>query len=325
VPLSRLTTSPVEVRFALTPGDRPLVAAGEAVDPGAPLAERLRDARTIVVDGPPAGSPEGPGDAWTPTGLRGRDPLPTRTAELLFRSGGHWRIGTGAGIETLETPIGGTVVAVTPGVGIRLRAEATGLRGAEVLAGPSAGRLEIVTGAGGEVRASEINVGAAGAVIVAGARMDAEALTRARAVGVRGVIVASLGMKERRDFLASEKRGRAGAHALPPFSILVLDGALRRPIASAVMAILERLAGRTVAIVADPPCLLFDAGDLELPEPPRGAIRVVSGPLAGAEGTWAGLAGPRRQPDGVVTEAGLVRFGERPAVAVPLGDLERFA
>ena len=54
-------------------------------------------------------------------------------------------------------------------------------------------------------------------------------------------------------------------------------------------------------------------------------MRVTSGPLAGAEGTWAGLAGPRRFPAGVSLEAGLVRFGDRPPIAVPLGDLERFA
>ena len=64
-----------------------------------------------------------------------------------------------------------------------------------------------------------------------GSRVDAESLTRARAMGVRGVIVSGLGGKERRDFMASESRQRAALHRLPPFAVLVLDGALRRPIA----------------------------------------------------------------------------------------------
>jgi hypothetical protein len=54
-------------------------------------------------------------------------------------------------------------------------------------------------------------------------------------------------------------------------------------------------------------------------------VRVRSGPLAGAEGTWAGLAGPRRFPAGVTLEAAFVQFGGRPPVAIPIGDLERFA
>ena len=45
VPLRRLVESPVDAVFALAPGDRPLVEAGESVVVGAPIAERLRDAR----------------------------------------------------------------------------------------------------------------------------------------------------------------------------------------------------------------------------------------------------------------------------------------
>jgi hypothetical protein len=157
-----------------------------------------------------------------------------------------------------------------------------------------------------------------------GAHIDAEAITRARAVGVRGIVVAALGVKERRDVLASERRGQAAVHGLPPFAILVLDGAGRHSIASPVMAVLERLAGRTVAIVGDPPCLVIDDSGVELPPPEPDLVRVVAGPLAGAEGRWAGLAGPHRFPGGVLLEAGWVRFAGRPPIAIPIGELERF-
>ena len=165
----------------------------------------------------------------------------------------------------------------------------------------------------------------AGAILVAGARIDAEALTRARAVGIRGVIVAALGIKEQRDFLASERRGSAAVHGLPSFGILVLDGAGRRPIASPLMMMFEALEGGMVAIVCNPAALVIDDASVALPLPPADLVRVRSGPLAGAEGRWAGLAGPRRFPAGVTLEAALVRFGERPPVAIPIGDLERFA
>ena len=45
VPVRRLVESPVDAVFELAPGDRTLVEVGESVVVGAPIAERLRDAR----------------------------------------------------------------------------------------------------------------------------------------------------------------------------------------------------------------------------------------------------------------------------------------
>jgi hypothetical protein len=317
-------TGGVVARFAIRPGDRPLVALGEAVVRGSILAERLRDPRTEVVVGPEDGSSAGPGDAWTPPLVRRAIATEPDSGELLFQSGGRWRIGTGDHHEPLEAPFPGVVAEVRPGSVISVRSPGLAIPGFEVIGGPTSGRLEMIAGRNGEVRASEIDVGGAGAILVAGAHIDAEAITRARAVGVRGIVVAALGVKERRDVLASERRGQAAVHGLPPFGILVLDGAVRRPIASPIMATLEHLVGRTVAIVADPPSLVVDDPDITLAIAPADLVRVIAGPLAGAEGRWAGLAGPHRFPGGVVLEAGLVRLSGRPPVAIPLGDLERF-
>ena len=319
-----ILVGPVEATFPLRPGDRPLVALGEAVVRGAPLADRVRDPRTEVVTGRIEPGAAEPGAYWAPPPGRRRAAVETARGELLFRSGGRWRIGTGEHHELLEAPFPGIVREVRPGIGIRLHSPAKGILGREVLGRPTSGRLEVLAPRDREVRASEIDVGGAGAILVVGAHIDAEAITRARAVGVRGIVVAALGVKERRDVLASEKRGQAAVHGLPPFAIFVLDGAVRRPIASPVMAVLEHLAGRAVAIVANPPCLVIDDPDAELPPPEPDIVRVVAGPLVGAEGRWVGLAGPSRFAGGVVLEAGLVRFAGRPPVAVPLGDLERF-
>jgi hypothetical protein len=319
--------SPVDAFFRLHPGDRPLVKAGEAVGRGQAILEHHRDPRTIVVAG--AIGEDGtavPGDRWSGgPGHRPREGEVQPGGELLFRSGNRWRIAGGDRPDTLEVPFAGVVHDVQPGTGVTVRSTASAVVGRSVLAGPTWGRLQVATGPDGELRAQNVDVGAAGAIIVAGARMDAEALTRARAVGIRGVIVAALGIKEQRDFLASERRGRAGVHGLPPFGILVLDGAGRRPIASPLMAVFEAAEGGMAAIVGDPPALVIDDAGVPLPEPAPDLVRVRSGPLAGAEGTWAGLAGPRRFPAGVTLEAAFVRFGGRPPVAIPIGDLERFA
>jgi hypothetical protein len=322
-----LTVSPIDIVFSLHPGDRPLVKAGESVGRGQPIVEGVREPRTIVVAGggreePPAT----PGDRWAaPPGRQAIEGESPAEGELLFRSGGRWRIASGDRAEPLEAPSAGVVHEVRAGSGLVLRSTANAIPGRLVLAGPTWGRLHIATGPDGELRAQHVDVGAAGSIIVAGARMDAEALTRARAVGIRGIIVGALGIKEQRDFLASERRGRAAVHGLPPFGIFVLEGAARRPIASPLMAMLEALEGSMVAIVGNPPALVVDDPSIVLPAPERGLVRVRSGPLAGAEGTWAGLAGPRRFPAGVTLEAAFVRFGGRPPVAIPIGDLERFA
>jgi len=320
----RLLLSPVDAFFRLHPGDRSLVKEGEAVGRGQPILEHYREPRTLVI---PAQNGEGqpaPGDRAAPVGSRTRDGE-SLDGELLFRSGGRWRVAGGDRAEPLESPVAGVVHEVRPGAGVTIRSTANGIVGRTALAGPSWGKLQLVTGPDGELRAQHVDVGMAGSIIVAGARMDAEALTRARAVGIRGVVVAALGIKEQRDFMASERRGRAAVHGLPPFGILVLDGASRRPIASPLMALFEAIEGGMVAIVGAPPVLVIDDPSILLPTAPPDLVRVRSGPLAGAEGSWAGLAGPRRFPAGVTLEAAFVRFGGRPPVAIPLGDLERFA
>lgn len=324
VRLRALTVDGIEARFPLQPGERDLVAIGESVVRGAALADRLREARTDVAAGP-LGRSGIPGGWWQ--GPVARRPRARRTVqgELLFRSGGHWRIAAGDPAEPLEAPFRGIVTDVRPGIEVRLRTDARALLAADALGGPSSGRLQVLAGRDGHVRAPEIDVGGAGAVLVVGSTIDAEAITRARAVGVRGIVVAGLGVKERREVAASELRARAGVHGLPPFAVLVLEGAIARPIATPVMAVLEAIEGRTVAIVSEPACLVFDATELDLPAVAGDLVRITAGPLAGLEGTWGGLAGPYRFAGGVVLEAGWVSMGSREPVAVPLGDLERFA
>ena len=136
VRLRSVVAGPIEAWFPLRPGERALVGPGEAVVRSAPLAERIREPRTEVVDGP--GSAE-PGSWWT--GLPGRRKAEGRgEGELLFRSGGRWRVGVGDPTEPLEAPFGGIVREVTPGSGLTVESPARALLGADVLGGSSAGR-----------------------------------------------------------------------------------------------------------------------------------------------------------------------------------------
>jgi hypothetical protein len=308
--MRRLLEGPVDVTFPLAPGDRALVAAGESVWPDTPIVERVRDPRLSDVVVPASAEPRPGGH------IDG--------GELLFDWRGRWRVAGGDVTEPLDSPIAGIVREVRPGSAIVIRATGRALRAIVALGGPTRGRLHVASWVAGELRKGSVDVGLAGNILVVGSRIDAETLTRARAMGVRGIIVAGLASKERRDFLASEDRQRAALHRLPPFAVLVLEGAVRRPLAGPVMDILDALEGHEVAIVAEPPMLIFDLPDLELPVPRPDHIRVRAGGLSGREGTWAGLVGPRRFAGGVHLEAGTVRFEDGSLVAVPIGDLERF-
>jgi antitoxin (DNA-binding transcriptional repressor) of toxin-antitoxin stability system len=306
----RLVDGPADMVFGLGPGHRPLIMAGESVVAGAPIAERLRDPQLRdVADG--AVQEPVPGGRVT-------------AGELLFGWKGRWRVAGGELTEPLETPIAGIVRSVRPGSSIVIQATGRRLAGIVALGGPTRGKLHVAASSDGEVRAGGLDVGLAGTILVVGSRIDAETLTRARAMGIRGIVVAGLASKERRDFLASELRQRAALHRLPPYAVLVLDGAVRRPLSSPVMAVLRALAGHDVAIVDDPPGLLFDAPDLVLPAAPPDFVRIRGGDLAGREGQWAGLVGLRRFGGGIHLEAGSVRLADGSVVAVPIGDLERF-
>lgn len=317
----RLIEPGVDAWLPLAPGDRLRVASGTSITPGTILADRLRDARLMEV------SDRGgrPGDRWTGETTRGvgrRRPAHPE-GERLFESNGRWRLAAGASHDPLEAPIAGIVRDARPGIGLTIRTVGAAMCGVVALGDSTRGRLEIATDADGELRPRSLDVGSAGAILVVGARIDAEALTRARAMGIRGVVVATLPGKDRRDYLASEARQRAALHRLPPFGVLVLHGAQRRPIAESAMGVLERLAGREVSILGQPPSLVFDPEDAGLASDPPGTVHVRSGPLAGRRGRWAGLAGLRRFAAGTHLEAGLVQFGDEPPVAVPLADLER--
>jgi len=310
VRVRRLLDGPIDVTFPLAPGDRALVAAGESVVAGAPIIERVRDARLSDVVLPETSAPK--------PGARIVD------GELLFDWRGRWRVAGGEFTEPMDSPVAGIVREVRAGSAIVVRATGRAVRGIVTLGGPTRGRLHIASWIEGELRSSSVDVGLAGTILVVGSRIGAETLTRARAMGVHGIIVAGLASKERRDYAASERRQRAALHRLQPFAVLVLEGAVRRPLAGPVMAILEALEGQEVAIVADPPTLIFDLPDLDVPPPRPDHVRIRAGQLSGREGSWAGLVGPRRFDGGVHLEAGTVRLEDGSVVAVPLGDLERF-
>ena len=325
VPPRALLVPRPRVRLEMQPGDRVIAEIGEVVHAGDVLAERIRDPRLVEVALPRHGADQGiplPG-TWLP----GEHARPGRRAgtpagELLFEHAGRRRLAVGPHPDHLDAPADGRLVEVHPGVALVLEIEGPGLVATELLGEPFSGRLVLLPEESDPRLA--LDVALAGSVVVVPGRVDAEALTRARAMGIHGAVVGSLAERDRRDLAASAARQQAGPHHLAPFGVLVLGGYLRRAFPSAVQAILETVAGALVGSVGDPPLLLLPAERLlPLPEPDR--ILVRGGQEAGSEGRWLGPGGPRRLRGGVVVETGLVALDDGRALAIAIGDLERFA
>jgi hypothetical protein len=344
------------VCLKLLPGDRVTVAAGTQVAAGDVLVERARGARVLEVpdrrNGPaasageparsPAGQPVEPPaeDAAGPSSVGPAGPssegpsgievagtgdrrIAGPPGELLFAYGGLQRYATGPHPDVIVAPGAATVLEVQPGVQLVLELEGCGIRGSAVLGDPGHGRLAILPG-DGESRPA-LDVGLAGAIVVLPGRTDAETLTRARAMGIAGVIVPSLGERDRRDVVASEARQRAGLHRLTPFPILVLDGHVRRAMAGPVRDLLAALEGSQVGLAGSPPLIVTSVPSAALPQPEPDVVRVRGGSAAGHQGRFLGLAGPTRFAAGIVLEAARVALDDGRRVTVPLGDLERYA
>jgi hypothetical protein len=378
------------IHFRLSPGDRALVAPGESVSTGTPIAERtpdaelvdagrldieaasgkngraaragksiqdagasalwregrlepaepLRESRTQMatkVGAWPAGTaqherrrPPEPGKWWVGGGERrgksGKNrPAPRVGGTLLFEKQGRWSAAAGEHHQIVESPVAGIVREARNSVEVSIEAAGAAIPGAIAAGEPSRGYLDVPRLTDGELWASALDVGRAGAIVVAGSRISAQAISRARAMSIRGLIAGSVGQGELRDLEASELRQKASLAPSVPFGLIALDGHQRRPIATPVLALLAALSGREVAIVTDPPLLIFDVSEVSLPELPPDWVRVRSGIHAGREGRLLDEAGLYRFRSGVHLEAAVVRFvDETDTTILPFADLERF-
>jgi hypothetical protein len=329
VPARRLLERAPIARFELSPGDRILVAAGDIVSAGFGLAERQRDpgrrrpaAGRTGGDRQPAAPRRGlvagrrPRGRWAPPPASAADP----GRRLLHPADGRWRIAAGGHVDRLEAPAAGTVVEAIPGRGLTLRLAGTALLGTSAVRIPARGRVER-SPAIGAARRARCRTGGGDPRRRRSDRLGA--IIRARATGVRGVVASGLA-RQGPARPRIEARQRASLQPLAPFAVLILDGTVRRPIAGPVAAWFAALEGREVAIVVDPPMVVFDPPTPEPAPPPETWVRIQAGALAGREGRWLRSAGLRRFAAGVHLESASIALDDGSVADVPLADLERF-
>ena len=332
IPLRSARLSGPGVRVALRPGDVPLVEAGDRVAPGDPLLRRARHPQIgeQALHGMPAPQPGTRFAEGTTLAGRGRHPVRFEGAgEVLYATpGGRLRVVISRHHAIVESPVAGTVVSIDA-CALDIRVDGVAIQGAMAVGEPSCGPLIIVVGSpDAELHAQGIDVRHAGAVLVAGSRVDVESLTRARAMGVRGVIAGGVIGGDVVALRASIERQEASVHASPPFALVVLDGYGKRPIPRDAWEALNLCAGDTVGLTVTPPLVVLPPGSVR-PESEPDRVRVAAGPLLGRTGRAVELTGARRQAAGVYQDCvrvaldPIVSPGPPDLVDVPIADLER--
>jgi hypothetical protein len=180
---------------------------------------------------------------------------------------------------------------------------------------------------GEELRAAAIDVSATGKILVGGSRASAETMTRARAMGVAGIVLGGVLDKELRDFEAIQRRRREVGGLGGSFGVLLLEGFGKVGIDPQRFAWFRAHAGRMASLFGSDGLLyVYDAavapGRRTLP---RVGERVVAHrrPFQGRAGVLvAELEDLHATPSGVASRMGLVRFEDGRLAPVPLANLE---
>src|SRR5687767_1349965 len=231
-----------------------------------------------------------------------------------------------SGSEPVIGHVRGEVVSVEPDA-IELRVAGALIVGVGGSGNAVHGELRVaVHEPGDELRASAIDAEATGRIVVGGSRASAETLTRARAMGVAGIVLGGVLDKELRDFEATQQRRREMGGVAGDFAVVVVEGYGKVGMDTSLFEWFRAHNGRMASLFGDSARMyVYDAH----PPPsrrvlPRPGNRVVARrrPFAGAAGEFQRvLDGLYATGGGIPTRSGIVRFDDGRTAVVPLANL----
>ena len=320
------------------------VEVGEAVQPDQLLAMRRAPGHAIVVD---VASRLHRSPIETASLLQARPGSRVEAGQLIARVGdGDGVTSPVAGLLVSYSRTDGTLLIAPLGeeepvvghVSGRIRAIEGGaihveVRGAQLVGVGGTGEavhgeLQVaVHEPGEELRAGAIDVGATGKILVGGSRASAETLTRARAMGVAGIVLGGVLDKELRDFEAIQRRRREIGGLTGSFGLVLLEGFGKVGFDPQLFAWFRRHAGHLASVFgSEHRMYVYDAQ----PPPLRRALpqvgeRVIAHrrPFQGRGGVLvAVLDDLHATPSGLAATMGLVRFEDGRLAPVPLANLE---
>jgi hypothetical protein len=322
----------VRVRIGATVGPDDLLAVHRRPGPPVrvPLAATLRmppaGVSGCLVVRPGAQLNVGDAIARTPEGREARTPLAGLLLGIAASDGAAFVAPLGPE-EAVIGHVSGLVRSVEAGA-IVVEAPGAMLRGVGGTGDAVHGELVVaVRESTEELRAAAIDAGATGKILVGGSRASAETLTRARAMGVAGIVLGGVLDKELRDFETIQRRRREVGGQHEPFSVLLLEGYGKVGIDPQLFAWLRGHAGRMASLFgAEGMIYVYDA----VPPPsrrtlPRLGERVVAHrrPFQGRAGVLvAELPELHATASGLPTRMALVRFEDGRLAPVPVANLE---
>jgi len=178
-----------------------------------------------------------------------------------------------------------------------------------------------------ELRAAAIDSGATGKILVGGSRASAETLTRARAMGVAGIVLGGVLDKELRDFESIQRRRRDAGGMTGSFGILLVEGFGKVGIDQTLFSWFRTHAGRVASLFgADRLLYVYDAAPLPERRPlARVGDRVIAHrrPFQGRGGVLVALLDDlHAAQSGIPARMALVRFEDGRLAPVPLANIE---
>jgi hypothetical protein len=232
-----------------------------------------------------------------------------------------------SGSEPVLGHVRGEVISLAPEA-IELRVAGALLTGVGGSGNAVHGELRIaVHEPAEELRASAIDVSATDRIVVGGSRASAETLTRARAMGVAGIVLGGVLDKELRDFEATQRRRREVGGVRGDFAVILLEGYGKVGFDPGLFAWFRTHEGRMASLFGEAARLyVYDAGPPPLRRVlPRPGERVIAHrrPHAGQGGELVRVLDRLHAfASGIVGRAALVRFEDGHTTIVPLANLE---
>jgi hypothetical protein len=292
----------------------------------APLGKRREAAAELVIVKPGNRLEEGDPIARTEDGREVRAPEPAVFLAYSRTDGTALLVTLGAE-EPVIGHVSGTVLQVTRSF-ISVVVPGARLVGVGGIGDAVHGELAVAVHTHDEeLRAGAIDVSAAGKILIGGSRASAETLTRARAMGVAGIVLGGILDKELRDFETIQRRRREIGGLSGSFAVILLEGYGKVALDAQLFAWLRSHAGRTASLFGEERLLyVHDAA----PPPPRTPLAGVGDrvlihrrPFQGRSGVLVGILDELHDaPSGIAAVTGVVRLEDGRLVPIPLANLE---
>lgn len=145
--------------------------------------------------------------------------------------------------------VDGRVVEVIPGQGVRIETTCAFVQGIFGVGGETWGTIVMVaTSPQQPLEAGQLTSDHAGKIVIGGAFVGAEALQRAKAVGVKGLVVGGMHDKDLRSLLGYDLGVAITGTENIGFTLVLTEGFGQIPMASKTFELLEALNGRKASI-----------------------------------------------------------------------------